>query len=43
MNNNFYYVAEVSEPDTCMVCGHVVKDVESKTRVSGCPVYKERE
>lgn len=43
MSNNFYHVAEAREPDTCRVCGHVVKEVGSKARVSGCPVYKERE
>ena len=43
MSNNFYYVAEVREPDTCRVCGYVVKEAKSKTRVSGCPVCKERE
>ena len=43
MNSNFHYVAEAREPDTRKVCGHVVKEVESKTRVSGRPAYKERE
>jgi len=43
MSNDFYYVAEVREPDTCKVCGYIVKEAKSKTRVSGCPVYKERE
>jgi len=43
MNNDFYYVAEVREPDTCRVCGYIVKEAKSKTRVSGCPVYKTRE
>lgn len=40
--NNLYYIAEVREPDTCRVCGYVVKDALSKTKVPGCPVYEER-
>ena len=43
MSNNFHYVAEAREPDTCRVCGYVVKEAGSKARVSGCPVCKERE
>ena len=43
MSNNFHYVAEAREPDTCRVCGYVVKEVGSKACVSGCPVCKERE
>lgn len=42
MNNDLYYVAEVREPDTCRVCGYIVKEARSKTRVPGCPVYKDR-
>ena len=43
MNSNFHYVAEAREPGARKVCGHAVKGVESKTRVSGCPAYRERE
>ena len=41
--SNFYYVAEVREPMTCRVVGYIVKEAKTKTKVDGCPLYKERE
>lgn len=45
---HLYYVAEVREPDTCRVCGYVVKDrmtlnAGKPMKVPGCPVYPTRE
>ena len=40
---NLYYVAEVREPDTCRVCGYIIKEARSMVRVLGCPVFDTRE
>lgn len=36
--NSFYYIAEVREPDTCKVCGYVVKDAATKRAIQSPPI-----